>query len=437
MKAPKPTQRYDVAVLGNALPGLVAAALLAQRGLRVLHVASVGAGLYESGGYRLPTGPDLFPSPKSVPAVRDTLDELALAAQIQRAMQPLQAQLLVPRARFEIDAIERVLGADAAQAFARAANTAEEHAAASQAPLLPQTLGERLRLWRHTAQNRAIFEAPLEVPEALRDLLLALHRFAAADEARPSALAFSRATAPLLAGIHRLPEGGLAAQLVGHVRARRGDALVAKVEQVVLERGRFAGLQIGGELWRARLFLAALPAAQLLPLLPDGRRAERLRTQSATAVQHRPLEVRNLVVASEGLPPALGSLALAAGFDGAPALFEVRPATRIDGTEDRSARVVTVTAAAGGEKLNALIEEVLPFHRDHLRHASDSPDPAPSLALLGHRKRGYEGLPVRTPIPGLLHAGPELLPSFGLEGGFLAGRTVAAAAQTIAGRDKP
>ncbi|HET8732275.1 MAG TPA: FAD/NAD(P)-binding protein, partial [Anaeromyxobacteraceae bacterium] len=67
---PPATQRiYDVAVVGSQLGGIVAGALLARRGLRVLHLAhdDLGPG-YVDGGYVLPWAPAAVPTPRSMPA---------------------------------------------------------------------------------------------------------------------------------------------------------------------------------------------------------------------------------------------------------------------------------------------------------------------------------------------------------------------------------
>jgi len=441
----RPTQLYDVAVLGGAMPGLVAAALLAQRGLRVLHVAPTAAGLYESGGWRMPTAPQLLPSPKLLPIVRETLDELTLGPVIQRALEPVALQLLLPRSRFEPlreRELQRAFGAEAAPiaaALARLAAQVEATApVAAGAPLLPLTLGERLRRWNHVRANRAILEAPLALDGAgrLEAALLALHRFASLScDDRPGGFAFARATAPLLHGLHHLPDGGLEAQLVGHVRARRGDALVARVEEVVLERGRFAGLRIGGELWRARSLVAALPAAELAGLLPEGRRRAAVR-QVAEPITAVPLRVRSLVVRSAGLPQPLAPLAIATAAGGAVALLQTTPAWRDDGKEEKDARILTVASWAREEEVDALLEELLPFHERWIRHRAAPPIEPAAFRFAAPRQPAFEGLPVRSPVGGILHAGPELLPGLGLEGAFLAGRSVAAAAQAIAGKDR-
>lgn len=438
MSTPRPTQLYDVAVVGSALPGLVAAALLAQRGLRVLHVAEAPVGVYDDAGWRLPTAPQPLPAPRILPAVREVLEELTLAPLVNRALHPIDVQLLLPKARFsprdEVDR-RRALGPAAeavGAALARLAGQVEETAAAAAGPLLPASAGERFRRWRHARAHRAVATRPLALDGAgpIADALLALHRFAAGDAEAPSALSFARATAPLLHGVHRLPDGGLAAQLVGHVRARRGDALLAKVEELGFERGAFAGLRIRGELWRARTLISALPAARLAELVPDGRRRRRVEAFAAPA-SAVPLHVRSLVLAAEGVPPGLGPLALAVG-NGPAALIQLGPATRTDGTDDPAHRVVTVAAWEDGPTLDALIEEFLPFHDRHVRHRSAPPEAPAAWRIEGERTLGVGGLPMHVPLAGVLHAGPELLPGLGLEGAFLAGRAVARAAQARA-----
>lgn len=435
MSAPRPTRVYDVAVLGTSLPGLVAAALLAQRGLRVLHVATAGAGTFSSGGWQLPVGPELLPAPRLVPAIRETLDELTLAAPVQRALQPIPLQVLTPTSRLELSDTDLLRGlGPAAEAFFRLrdrlATAHETTTAVVAAPLLPGSLGERFRLWNHVRRQRRAFADALDLEGArrLEEALLDLHRFASADAAeRPTAFSFTRATAPVLQGLHRLPQGGLVAQLVGHVRSRRGDALDARVEGIALERGRFAGLRIGEEIWRARSLVAALPAEDLAELLPGGSR--RRLEHFGRAAEPTPLVLRNLVLAGEGVPPGLGPLALASGFSGASALLQLGPAHRVDGRDDPGARTLTLAAMGEPEAIDRLLEEVLPFHQRHLRHQAEPPVARRLFRMQGKRELGFEGLPIDTPVRGIFHAGPEVLLGLGLEGAFLAGRQVAARVQ--------
>src|SRR5690606_4984362 len=110
------------------------------------------------------------------------------------------------------------------------------------------------------------------------------------------------------------------------------------------------------------------------------------------------------------------------------------PATKVDGKDDPGGRVITVAGFGDEAHLEALLEEVLPFHQRHVRHSAVPPAAPASFVFAGERKLGFEGLPVRMPVPGVVLAGPELLPGLGLEGAFLAGRAVAAAGQTIAAK---
>ncbi|HEY6098788.1 MAG TPA: FAD/NAD(P)-binding protein, partial [Anaeromyxobacter sp.] len=78
---PPATQRlYDVCVVGSQLGGVVAGALLARRGFRVLHVAHDDPGFhYVDHGYVLPFGPAVVPSPRHLPSAEAVLAELGLA----------------------------------------------------------------------------------------------------------------------------------------------------------------------------------------------------------------------------------------------------------------------------------------------------------------------------------------------------------------------
>lgn len=426
MKNLRPTRLYDVAILGNGLPGLVAGALLAQRGQRVLHLPHEPLDRYESGGFRLPVLPDLLPDPKRVPAMKEVLDELHLFPQFYRDLEPLPLQILLPEARLDLaeeGELERAFGerqgAAIAAGLARLAARSEETAAAARGPWLPRGLGERIRAWRHRRSHRELLAAPLRLDEAgpLAPILHALHRVSGAGA--ESAFAFARATAPLLPGIFRHP-AGLRTLLSGHVAAHRGDRLEdVRAESIVLEGGRFAGLQIGGELWRARTLLAALPAARLTSLLPEGRRAARLAARLGAASSGRPLFVRSLILDPRGVPEPLGPLAVAAGFGDARAVIDQRA--------DGERRILTVVSEEGGPALEALLEEVLPFHRRHLVHeATPEEEPKGLLSLQDPA----------TPIPGLLLAGPDLLASMGVEGAFLAGRALAGRVLATTARGK-
>ncbi len=67
---PPATQRlYDVCVIGSQLGGVVAGALLARRGFRVLQVAHDDAGFqYVDHGYVLPFGPAMVSTPRHLPS---------------------------------------------------------------------------------------------------------------------------------------------------------------------------------------------------------------------------------------------------------------------------------------------------------------------------------------------------------------------------------
>src|SRR5512133_55378 len=103
---PPATQRiYDVCVVGSQLGGVLAGALLARRGFRVLHVAHDDPGFHYAGQrYVLPFGPAVVPSIRQLPAAEMILSELGLATDFARALQPTapDLQLLLPKHRVDL-----------------------------------------------------------------------------------------------------------------------------------------------------------------------------------------------------------------------------------------------------------------------------------------------------------------------------------------------
>src|SRR6185503_10927227 len=97
-----PTNTYDVMVFGDDLAGLVAAALCARRGMRVL-VAQTTASVpekYTHGAHVLPRAPLAFVG-ESSPAIRRVVAELNFVQTLKRrliALRP-QVQIVLPDGR--------------------------------------------------------------------------------------------------------------------------------------------------------------------------------------------------------------------------------------------------------------------------------------------------------------------------------------------------
>lgn len=424
---PPATQRlYDVCVIGSQLGGVVAGALLARRGFRVLHVAHDDPGFhYVDHGYQLPFGPAVVPTPRHSPSAEAVLGELGLATDLGRALAPTDPdlQLLLPRHRVdlsrdaarlrtelrrewpkELDALEAGFGIlsvlfDFAGFFLRAAP-----------PLPPDGLMERMAVRKALKTAASMPGAPLkradearafeglEEHELVRSLAVA-HRFLTYLDGPPSPLSQVRLLGGALRGTNRLPGGlGTLRELVrrriaesrGELRGGPGEPAVASALVVHGKGIEAVRLADSPDAHVARVFVVATDAARFVELLPpelrEGKATEPLRTIRAV----RQLATVNLVVKQTALPPALGENVLALrdagggdGLDNA-VFLQVLPARRDARKGEKGApelvqdeRVVCasafVDAATGRTGLEAAataireaIADAIPFFERHL-----------------------------------------------------------------------
>ncbi|HEY0839133.1 MAG TPA: hypothetical protein VGD74_03000 [Vulgatibacter sp.] len=463
-KGHRPTQLYDVVVIGNELPGLVAGALLAKRGLRVLHVDNGGPhDRHASGGFLLPGAPALLPPLRAIPALHSIFEELGVLPMVARSLRPFAGglQLLLPDARLSLGQapdlrrreLERAFGPDGARLSAPidgAISLADRAAELLDSGLhLPADgLVERWKASRRASKAAGRLGAlPLSEGNALASLLVALHRFASRLDGAPTALGYARATAPWLFDAMRPPDEGLVGLLRASIRNHRGDTLgepgaPARVAEVALEGGRFAGVRLEGQdaIHRGRVGLAAHPLGEIVDLLASPRKKRALERHAERLPASRRLVSWNLVVAADGIPPGLGELAAVAGADGEATLLLREPARRESGED--AAGLFTITAArAAGENvaqaeahLSAALEEALPFHDRHLRHRTEAPARLPLYRPQDDAE--LSGVPIRGPVPRLLVANQAVLPGLGLEGGLLSGLKVAALTEELARKVK-
>ncbi len=461
-------QVYDVVVLGSRFGGVLAGALLAKRGHRVLQIATDGwFGRYVDGGLRLPFAPSFSPPVKATPAFHAALEELGLLTDVGRTIEPYPEglQVLLPRARLQLfreepartDELKREFG-EAAPALVDAfagLEALEERSwgVVSRRPLPADGVFEGWAVSRVAREAGDLLAGPLPFGEGhpLGAALLQLRDFASFLDGPQSPLAFARTVAPLLRAPHRYPGGKeeLVAQLRASIRSHGGDVLgdtgqPVTVEELLVDGGRFAGVKVAGAPtpYRARACIAT-DAAAVAALVPESRRSRKLAALAETVRPSRALLAVNLVLAEDGVPPGLADLALAVatGKNPSPLLLQVDPAQNDHGPV---AGLWTVTVAApfpaasladraGIERavasLRVAVEEYLPFHERHLKAIS-----VPALAAGGgvcppHRlvengrpgRLGIEGLPPMAPIRRLLFAGPEVLPGLGFEGEVLTG----------------
>ncbi len=385
---PPATQRlYDVCIVGSQLGGVVAGALLARRGFRVLHVAHGDAGSgYIDHGYLLPFGPAVVPSPRHLPSAEAVLDELGLANDVSRALAPSDPdlQLLLPRHRIDVSRDPAILQAELRREWPRDAEALEASLDAlsklfdfagfflrAAPPLPPDGFVERRAVKKALKLARSAPGAPalaldearpfdgLEDHEFVQSLVTA-HRFLTYLDGTPSPLSIVRLLGGALRGTNRLAWGlGTLREMVRRrIAESRGELRGGPDEPALatgfdLSGGRVEAVRLAGssDAHVARAFIAAMDAERLLPLLPAGARHGKAGSELGRVAASRQLVSVNLVVKQAALPPALGE------------------------------NVIALREAAGGDAIeNAVFMQVLPARRDSRKGAGDKPPVAEGVA---------------------------------------------------------
>jgi phytoene dehydrogenase-like protein len=465
------TNFYDVIVIGNELGGLAAAALVARRGFRVLVLGEAAqAQSYHLGPFVLPRTPFPFVGLES-PAVRRALGELGLAQILRRKLTALRPhyQVVLPKHRLDVcedpDLNSRELEREFPRDLQAIAGITARAAALSgtleavleqDVTLPPDGFWERREIGKLEAQLPPPEEdllAPLPPGHPYRAVAAAPGWLAANFEARTlGAVGAARMGEVLRAGVWRL-EGGrdtLRQLLVERIQTHSGEVRErATPEEVVVKRGRVAGVRIleRNEELGCDHVIAALPAARLLSLLPDGKPPKALAraTQAVTPAGFR--YTLNLVLSVTGLPEALGGVVCSVADPAAPLTGDNALAIHVGDPDPEGRVVVSVQAVAPPEAENepallfdlrlairARLEEVLPFHAAHLL-AVDSPHddappegqittavvrpPVPMDALWAStlpRCLGVGAVPHDAGIKHLYLCGRQNLPGLGLEG---------------------
>ncbi len=369
---PPATQRlYDVCVVGSQLGGVLAGALLARRGLRVLHVAHDDPGFhYVDHGYVLPFGPVVVPNPRHLPAAESVLSELGLATDFSRALAPSDPdlQILLPRHRVDVSHDPAVLRSELKREWPKQVEALEASFATlgtlfdfagfflrAAPPIPPDGFGERRAVSKALKLAASAPGAPpvpvdearpfrgLEDEELVRSLLAA-HRFLSYLDGAPSPLSLVRLLGGALRGTNRLP-GGLGtlnemvrrriAESRGELRGGPGEPAVATALEIAGGKVEAVRLSDSPDAHVARAFIVATDADRLRALLPADVAGSRQGAALERVCVTRQLLSVNLVVKAAALPPALGD------------------------------NVLALRDAAGGDGLdNAVFLQVLPARRD-------------------------------------------------------------------------
>jgi len=324
-------QHYDVAVVGMRRSGVIAAALLAKRGRRVLLVDhGEGAQTYRRKGIHLPLAPGVIPDFADAPQVQQVIEELGIGPDLRARTESVEPsfQAIMHGHRFDLsgdrDRTQQEVAAEFPQmgdAVVKLLGELERRNGRitemmrSTLPVKPTTLGER---WRSRSQRglQAELAAPItDLPEfaalpphhPLRELLLAPARlFGYMDTDTPSLLQGARLISGYLSGVVTLgdplvePSAHLLdAALRAGVEVRRG-ALVSGMD---LDGKRISELHIEEDRlpYHADFFIANT-LEPFHELLPAGKASTALAAEHDLVRATGSLMVVNFVVRQEVIP---------------------------------------------------------------------------------------------------------------------------------------
>jgi hypothetical protein len=445
----RPTQLYDVAILGGELAGVVAGAVLAKRGHRVLHVDD-GSDRpdREEGGFLLPNRPDLLPPPRSLPSLHAILDELGMMPQVGRSIlpHPRGLQLVLPDARLDLAPQDEERSRELERSFGPRGPGYWSELQGLELPITPwlevaahvppQSLVEAWKLRGPARKLLAVVEGK-EISSPLMDAARDL--FDLLVPAPEGMVGLARTLSPILPRPSVAPWPRLWRVFRSFIASHRGELVdpPAAPQRVELERGAFGGVQFEGLSvpHRARLGILALAPERVAELLARGARRKAEALGQALAPTARRI-TWNLVLSSEGLPPGLGTLALIR-LGREPVLLSVERTRDATGKEVEGLFTLTATAnfplGVGREaalaEMRASVRQVVPFFERHLRHEGSLEGPPSRYQVAGKRRLGIEGLPLEGPLRRTLWASRLSLPGLGLEGSLLAGLRAAKVAQ--------
>lgn len=471
---------YDAIVFGSQLGGVLAAGVLAKRGLQVLLIEHDGLGSpYTHGDFTFTHAPFLTGTLEKIAPLEALFVELGVSTQVKRLSHATGLQLLRPRQRFELHAelgarskeLSRALRDADAEVLLETMDAASKTGATSEPlfhshPDLPADgWFARWKLGRHLARFPGVdADTSLDAKTPELALLRSLERFAATAD---GPLARARSLARLFPTPHTFPGGqeGLHALLSDRARELGVDVIDAEqqVELMVLDGKKAVGVRLrrSDTIYRGGAIVAACDLQTWAPLIPEAKRAP-VQKLSPNAPTSRALFTTHAVLPEKALPRGLGQLALIETTDAelGPVLLSVTVAKKqghdtADRVVSMSVRVPLALRQAGEPAVQALtsrvwdaVSDVLPFSRRHVTLTSspwtDSPrvvagvsEPWPTFELPETSVLGVSGLTTKTPWPHFFNASRQVLPGLGLEGEALAAQRAVAAIEKLLNKKDP
>ena len=475
---------FDVVVLGTDTGPLVAAALLARRGFRVLLLGQGDLSLsYRIGTFTLPRRQEHLLSTAS-PIMARVLEELNLRQQYRRYSEPHLPgfQVAMPGHRLDLHVDPGRLARELKREFAQlhrplldfiqnVQQQAERLDAllVGQLPLPPSTLLERHRFSRtlrhHGLTHTAAWPDPLaDFPDdhPFRQIRFSPAAFAWGSPQRCyDQLAINRQYVNQHMRAVQLPSQvtGLRNLLLESIRSHNGVLMLdERADALLIERRRVCGvrLQASGDEMSAGYLAAGIAIDTLSSLLPQRSLLEPMLDRTGEPQHTGYRYTLNLVVKREGIPAALGrTVYWLCGPDSQPCPTEALRMKRF--ACDPHHDLLSFEALVPLEQLGAdhsatldlrtqvwsRVKELLPFVTEYTV-VRDSPHDGLDPEINGDFGAGQElgrrgrhtlprtysyprttalscaALPVRTSVKRLLLCGQQVLPGLGPEGELLA-----------------
>lgn len=482
-----PTNSYDVIVLGDDFPGLVAGTLCASRGMRVLIVHSDHPVGYTIGPHKLPVEP-LVMAGMGSPAIRRVLGELHFEHPLKRKLRtnPLAYQFVAPNARIDVATDEQRLMAELSRELADPEAAAHTFQMASAvAEHLDPVLGQDIAFppdgfWERREVSRGATriedEAKAwrdEIDEPLTRALVGLPAaltggydpMSLSAEGTARSLHTFRDGAPRVDGDWESLRELFLEKLANH----SGETRTARAAELTFSWGKVNGVKLeNGEELGAGHVIAAMPLDALLPMT-EKKRPKRL-AQCVEALE--PAGYRytlNLVVDEAGVPEGMTSSVFLVGDPEAPLIGDNAVGIYLSQPDDEARVVVSVTAIcpipAPGDslddafadlrvRLRERIDMVMPFFSEHVllahspqeaaepegtRHSLSKHLPVPPTVVWRsslNAALGVSAVPYSIGVKRLTIASRQVLPHLGLEGDFAVGWCAAKIASGGAGKKK-
>ncbi len=481
-----PTNYYDLIVIGDEPSGLVAAALCARRGMRVLLARTGGRpARYRVGNFDLPVAPLALAGITS-PAARRVLEELHFQHPLKRRLREggPSFQLAGPDLRLDVRSDEVELSRELDREFGKdhpAAALCERAAGLSRLldPMFAQDIAvpptgfwERREIGRTSgklAEESARWLADVDEDprvRALTSLPAVLGGSLAAEsltaEARARSFDQWRKGAPRVRG----DWDALREMFLEKLAAQSGEVRDVRVDELLTGWKGVTGVRLDdGEELGAQHVIAAMPIGELVSMF--GKKQPKRALALADSIE--PVGYRytlNMVVAEAGIPEGMSHTVFAIGDFEKPAVGANALAIHV-GEPDAQARVVVTVQAICPEPeddtplesafaslradIRRAIDEVMPFFSEHLLlvHSPNEPPaqghevelgrPIAAPAIWRTAERGTLGiaaLPYNVGIKQLTLASTQILPGLGLEGELVAGWCAAKLACAATGKKK-